>query len=192
MPAFKRTTLAYYAACERLSFRLLDALATNLRTPVDDLHRSFQPAHTCFLRINYYPVCPAPALDPGPLPEDPPQATQSATRQTRGEDDAPRPQFEFAAEVEPAVSRKNINSTERRPQFLQSNPPPMGFSRLGALGPPSPRRSGHCPLLRQTADGMASTAGPSPALVVAPEASLVAVLMGLQYASTHTPSGAEK
>ena len=68
MPAFKRTTLAYYAACERLSFRLLDALATNLRTPVDDLHRSFQPAHTCFLRINYYPVCPAPARPDGLCP----------------------------------------------------------------------------------------------------------------------------
>lgn len=60
LPAFKPAVEAFYAACERLSFRLLAALSVNLGMPAGYLARSFQPAHTSFLRLNYYPVCPRP------------------------------------------------------------------------------------------------------------------------------------
>lgn len=60
LPAFKPAVEAFYAACERLAFRLLAALSVNLGMPAGHLARSFQPAHTSFLRLNYYPVCPRP------------------------------------------------------------------------------------------------------------------------------------
>jgi len=66
LPAFKPAVEAFYAACERLAFRLLAALSVNLGMPAGHLARSFQPAHTSFLRLNYYPVCPRPER-PGDL-----------------------------------------------------------------------------------------------------------------------------
>src|SRR5690606_31910137 len=41
--------------------RLLGALAVNLGMPARHLRRYFQPEHTSFLRLNYYPSCPRPA-----------------------------------------------------------------------------------------------------------------------------------
>lgn len=56
VPAFRPAVLAFYAACEVLAFRLLAAISANLGMPADYLARGFRPAHTSFLRLNYYPV----------------------------------------------------------------------------------------------------------------------------------------
>jgi len=40
--------------------RLIGAISVNLGMPRDYLNRYFRPAHSSFLRLNYYPVCPAP------------------------------------------------------------------------------------------------------------------------------------
>jgi isopenicillin N synthase-like dioxygenase len=61
-PGFRPALLAYMRACERLAFRLLAAVSRNLGMPDDHLAREFRPSHTSFLRLNYYPTCPAPAL----------------------------------------------------------------------------------------------------------------------------------
>jgi isopenicillin N synthase-like dioxygenase len=61
LPAFRPAVEAFYAACERLSFRLLAALSVNLGMPAGYLSRGFEPWHSSFLRLNYYPVCPRPA-----------------------------------------------------------------------------------------------------------------------------------
>ncbi len=60
LPHFQSAVLAYYAACEALALRLLAAISVNLGMPADHLASSFRPAHTSFLRLNYYPVCPRP------------------------------------------------------------------------------------------------------------------------------------
>ena len=57
-PAFRSAVLDYYAACERLSLRLLSAIAFNLGANPEQLSRSFAPLHTSFLRLNYYPDRP--------------------------------------------------------------------------------------------------------------------------------------
>jgi isopenicillin N synthase-like dioxygenase len=51
--------------CERLAFQLLAAISANLGMPADHLARGFLPSHTSFLRLNYYPVCGAPARPEG-------------------------------------------------------------------------------------------------------------------------------
>ena len=61
LPGFKPAVLDYYAACERLAFRLLAAIATNLGAAPGALRTAFAPRHTSFVRLNYYPVCPTPA-----------------------------------------------------------------------------------------------------------------------------------
>ncbi len=61
MPEFRRDIQAYYRHSERLAFRLLAAISTNLGMSPGYLSRGFGPGHTSFLRLNYYPVCPAPA-----------------------------------------------------------------------------------------------------------------------------------
>jgi isopenicillin N synthase-like dioxygenase len=60
LPEFEPTILAYYRASERLAFELLSAVSVNLGMPPTYLAASFLPAHTSFLRLNYYPRCPAP------------------------------------------------------------------------------------------------------------------------------------
>ncbi len=60
-PTFRPAVLAYYRASEALAFRLLEALSVNLRMPADGLSGCFNPVHTSFLRLNFYPRCPAPA-----------------------------------------------------------------------------------------------------------------------------------
>jgi isopenicillin N synthase-like dioxygenase len=67
MPAFENVIRAYYDVCERLAFRLLAAISSNLGMPPDHLQASFRPAHTSFLRLNHYPVCPAPERPEGLL-----------------------------------------------------------------------------------------------------------------------------
>lgn len=65
MPSFKDEVLAYYSACESLAFRLLAAISENLAMPADFLNHLFEPEHTSFVRINYYPACPTPESPAG-------------------------------------------------------------------------------------------------------------------------------
>lgn len=61
LPAFKPVVLAFYDVCDELALRLLRTIAVNLGMPAEFLDAMFRPAHTSFLRLNYYPRCPAPA-----------------------------------------------------------------------------------------------------------------------------------
>jgi len=61
LPGFPPIVRAFYAACDQLSLRLLRILARNLGMPAECLDAHFRPQHTSFLRLNYYPKCPAPA-----------------------------------------------------------------------------------------------------------------------------------
>lgn len=65
LPAFERTLKAYYAACENLAFRLLAAVSANLGMPPGHLRPAFEPAHSSFVRLNYYPPCPTPERPEG-------------------------------------------------------------------------------------------------------------------------------
>jgi len=60
-PEFQRAVQDFYQAAETLSFQLLGAVSRNLGMPPDHLAGGFAPSHSSFLRLNYYPVCPAPA-----------------------------------------------------------------------------------------------------------------------------------
>lgn len=64
-PSLRPAVQAYYRACEPLAYRLLSAVSANLGMPADYLGRSFGAAHSSFLRLNYYPVCPQPAHPEG-------------------------------------------------------------------------------------------------------------------------------
>ncbi|MEQ8485552.1 MAG: 2OG-Fe(II) oxygenase family protein [Pseudomonadales bacterium] len=64
-PGLRPAVLAHYAACETLAFRLLGALSRNLGMPGDHLAAGFRPRHSSFLRLNYYPACPAPERPAG-------------------------------------------------------------------------------------------------------------------------------
>jgi isopenicillin N synthase-like dioxygenase len=61
LPAFAPAVKAFYAACDALALRLLRVVAVNLGMPASSLEAGFRPVHTSFLRLNYYPRCPAPA-----------------------------------------------------------------------------------------------------------------------------------
>lgn len=60
LPAFKPIVRSFYEACDALSLRLLRVMARNLGMPAESLDAHFRPAHTSFLRLNYYPKCPSP------------------------------------------------------------------------------------------------------------------------------------
>lgn len=68
LPEFRRTILAWYRHSERLAFRLLAAISTNLGMSPGYLSRGFGADHTSFLRLNYYPACPAPEHPQGLAP----------------------------------------------------------------------------------------------------------------------------
>jgi isopenicillin N synthase-like dioxygenase len=65
VPHFERAVRDYYAACEQVAGRLLGAIALNLGAAPAELARGFGDAHTSFVRLNYYPACPAPAAPAG-------------------------------------------------------------------------------------------------------------------------------
>lgn len=67
-PAFEPIVRAFYEACDALSLRLLRVMSRNLGMPADSLDAHFRPAHTSFLRLNYYPRCPVPDRDLGVNP----------------------------------------------------------------------------------------------------------------------------
>lgn len=56
MPGFHNAVNGYCRHCERLAFRLLAAVSTNLGMSPGYLSRDFGRKHTSFLRLNYYPV----------------------------------------------------------------------------------------------------------------------------------------
>ena len=60
MPAFRTIVRSFYDACDALSLRLLRVMTRNLGMPAESLDAHFRPAHTSFLRLNYYPRCPIP------------------------------------------------------------------------------------------------------------------------------------
>ncbi|MEZ5558681.1 MAG: 2OG-Fe(II) oxygenase family protein [Pseudomonadales bacterium] len=66
LPGFRAAVEAHFQDCERIALRLLDALASNLGVPPGTLRQAFLPAHTSFLRLNYYPVCRQPAAPDAP------------------------------------------------------------------------------------------------------------------------------
>jgi len=66
LPRFKTTLLTYSDACERVARRLLAAIGSNLGVPPGYLEGMFEPEHTSFLRLNYYPVCETPATPDSP------------------------------------------------------------------------------------------------------------------------------
>ncbi len=53
---FRRTLSEYRDACRLLSLRLLDAMTAGLGVDPMEIRRCFDPGHTGFLRLNYYPV----------------------------------------------------------------------------------------------------------------------------------------
>lgn len=71
LPEFERTLDAFSAACERVSYQLLSAIAVNLGQAPDALHAAFGARHSSFLRLNRYPVCEDPA------PSDSPTGSQA-------------------------------------------------------------------------------------------------------------------
>ncbi len=58
LPGFQTAVQNYYQDCERLAYRVLDAIAQNLGMPGPHLAKSFEGSHSSFLRLNYYPKCP--------------------------------------------------------------------------------------------------------------------------------------
>ena len=61
LPEFKPVIEAFYDACNDVSMRILSAISLSLGMPTRALDEYFQPEHTSFLRLNYYPECPTPA-----------------------------------------------------------------------------------------------------------------------------------
>jgi isopenicillin N synthase-like dioxygenase len=61
MPEFRNAIHRYYRHCEKLGYRLLAAISTNLGMSPGYLSRGFGPDHSSFLRLNYYPVALTPA-----------------------------------------------------------------------------------------------------------------------------------
>ena len=55
-PAFRSVMRAHFEACERLSMTVLEAICISLGLPRNRLGGYFEPRHTSFLRLNYYPV----------------------------------------------------------------------------------------------------------------------------------------
>jgi isopenicillin N synthase-like dioxygenase len=60
LPEFRPAIEALYDECRAVSMRILRSIALSLGMPAGALDAFFQPEHTCFLRLNYYPKCPAP------------------------------------------------------------------------------------------------------------------------------------
>ena len=61
LPEFRPVIEAFYDACNAVSMRILRSISLSLGMPAGALDQYFQPEHTSFLRLNYYPECPTPA-----------------------------------------------------------------------------------------------------------------------------------
>jgi isopenicillin N synthase-like dioxygenase len=64
LPEFRPAIEKFYDACSALALRILGAIALSLGVPARSLDGYFQPVHTSFLRLNYYPRCPKPERPP--------------------------------------------------------------------------------------------------------------------------------
>ncbi len=53
---FKIIMTDYFGRCTEVAFKLLGVLTENLGAPVETWKSDFYPAHSSFLRLNYYPV----------------------------------------------------------------------------------------------------------------------------------------
>ena len=60
-PAFVQQMTAWSEACHEVAMQLLGAIFNTLDFKLEP--EFFAPEHTSFLRLNYYPPCPAPATD---------------------------------------------------------------------------------------------------------------------------------
>eukprot|EP00249_Psilotum_nudum_P015325 c25264_g1_i2 orf=301-1410(-) len=60
-PGLREACETYIAAAEKLAFSLLELISQSLGLPSNWFHHLFKPG-TSFLRLNHYPVCPAPEL----------------------------------------------------------------------------------------------------------------------------------
>lgn len=60
LPGFRDTMSDWFDACEAVSFRLLDAFAKTMDVAPSSLANCFDPVHTSFVRLNYYPLCEDP------------------------------------------------------------------------------------------------------------------------------------
>jgi isopenicillin N synthase-like dioxygenase len=67
---FKAVMTGYFEQLSRVALRLLEVLTENLGASADALTADFYPAHSSFLRLNYYPV------------KDPLSATENAVRKS--------------------------------------------------------------------------------------------------------------
>ena len=65
LPGFAPAVARFYAECDALAFELVEVIAGNLGMPPGALDACFRPAHTSFLRLNYYPPCPKPTRPTG-------------------------------------------------------------------------------------------------------------------------------
>jgi isopenicillin N synthase-like dioxygenase len=65
LPLFERAIARFYAECDALALALVDVIAGNLGMRPGALAACFRPQHTSFLRLNYYPPCPAPVRPTG-------------------------------------------------------------------------------------------------------------------------------
>jgi isopenicillin N synthase-like dioxygenase len=61
LPGFRSVMQRHFDRCEAISYRLLAAIARNLGAEPGQLEAAFGIDHSSYLRLNYYPVCPAPA-----------------------------------------------------------------------------------------------------------------------------------
>jgi isopenicillin N synthase-like dioxygenase len=57
LPGFEDTMNGWFDACEAVSFNLLAAFAMAMDVESSLLARCFDPVHTSFVRLNYYPLC---------------------------------------------------------------------------------------------------------------------------------------
>lgn len=65
--AFRDAIERWTAACHALCLRLLEALSQALNMPAQALRSDFDPEHSSFLRLNYYPLIDDPAAPDTPL-----------------------------------------------------------------------------------------------------------------------------
>ncbi|KMT00547.1 hypothetical protein BVRB_9g218460 [Beta vulgaris subsp. vulgaris] len=61
LPEFREVTREYAREVEKLGFKLLELIALSLGLAADRLNGYFKD-HASFVRLNYYPACPAPEL----------------------------------------------------------------------------------------------------------------------------------
>ncbi|KAL7124704.1 hypothetical protein ABFS83_14G066500 [Erythranthe nasuta] len=65
LPQFREACVEHTAEMEKLAFKLLELIALSLGLPKDRLINGFFENQTSRVRLNYYPLCPAPHLTLG-------------------------------------------------------------------------------------------------------------------------------